>query len=273
MEEEIWKDVIGFEGHYQVSNLGRVKNIFFRGKPRNQIIKGHRNKVSLGVKRNRKNYYIDLLVAQAFLPKAEIMEVVDHINGDESDNRADNLKWSNITWVEKISIIKKHNATLGENEWHKEDGIVYFKIANDGQYGMCDEQTWENLRKYRWRITPSGYIASHVEGHYTKFHNMVLQKKEGYYADHINRNRLDNRRCNLRYASYHANAINHSLSKRNKSGICGVRKFKNGKYQAYIWFGKQIHLGLFDTIEQAQEARMLAEEKYHKPIIEKETHI
>ena len=271
MEE--WRDIVGFEGHYQVSNLGRVKNIFFRGKPRNQLLNGFNNKVNIGTKPNKKEYYIDWLVAKAFLPEAELMEVVEHINGDEKDNRADNLKWSNITWNEKIRRLRSCIAKMPENEWYEKDGYVYFKLTNCDEYGICDKDVWERLRKHRWHITPSGYIASTVNGHYTKFHNMVLQKKDGYYADHINRDRLDNRLCNLRYASCHANSINHSLSKKNTSGVCGVRKTKSGKYQAYIWCGKGIHLGIFDSFEKAKEARLLAEQKYHKPVIEKETHI
>lgn len=90
--------------------------------------------------------------------------------------------------------------------------------------------------------------------------------------DHINHNKLDNRRCNLRYLTKHANSINTKLSKANKSGVKGVRMLKNGKWHAYIFFnGKSKHLGFFENKEDAVNARLTAEEKYHKPVIEKKT--
>lgn len=55
----------------------------------------------------------------------------------------------------------------------------------------------------------------------------------------------------------------------NESGIKGVRKVPSGRYTATIWFQKRkIHLGTFDTIEEAAAARKEAEEKYFKPVLE-----
>lgn len=57
----------------------------------------------------------------------------------------------------------------------------------------------------------------------------------------------------------------------NKTGVKGVSYMKNkGKYRACIQFkGKSIHLGVFDTIEEAAEARKKGEEKYFHPILKK----
>lgn len=64
--------------------------------------------------------------------------------------------------------------------------------------------------------------------------------------------------------------LNQKVSKNSSTSVKGVSKLKSGKYRAYISLrGKQKHLGTFATLEEAQKARLEAEEKYYKPIIDK----
>ena len=81
--------------------------------------------------------------------------------------------------------------------------------------------------------------------------------------DHINRDKLDNRKMNLRLCSPTENSRNISIAKNNKSGVTGVEKMSNGKWRARIMVDRKgIHLGSFKTLEEAKEARMKAEIKY-----------
>ena len=82
--------------------------------------------------------------------------------------------------------------------------------------------------------------------------------------DHINHIKTDNRIENLRSVSHHQNMQNISISKTNKSGFNGVDKHKNsGKWRARIPFnGKEVHLGLFDNLDDAIESRKMANIKY-----------
>lgn len=109
--QEIWKDVKGYEGFYQVSNLGRVRSLdrFVEnngafGNPKFIGIKGKllkpRTSKSKGLKTgyyrvalSGKNCCVHKLVANAFIPNPFNKPQVDHIDCDVSNNRVENLKW------------------------------------------------------------------------------------------------------------------------------------------------------------------------------------
>lgn len=82
--------------------------------------------------------------------------------------------------------------------------------------------------------------------------------------DHINRDKKDNRICNLREASPAQNQMNGGVKSHNISGIRGVRLRKNrpGYYARITFEGKQRHLGVFSTAEEAESAYKEAAKKY-----------
>ena len=158
------------------------------------------------------------------------------------------------------------------NNYKVVENIAYVELSNKKNIMICDIEDWEKQKEKCWlENTSNGYAETTTNGKKEKYHYHLLKNKQGYVRDHINKNKLDNRTCNLRYASKHANSINTKLSKANNSGFKGVCKYKN-KWQAYICVNKKtINLGHFDDIESSVKARMKAEEIYHKPIIQKET--
>lgn len=82
--------------------------------------------------------------------------------------------------------------------------------------------------------------------------------------DHVSRNRLDNRRSNLRLTDQASNSRNTTLAKNNSSGAKGVSKTKTGKWRARIWKDwREIHIGTFDTIEAASAAYDKAAAELH----------
>lgn len=95
MRCEIWKDIAGYEGYYQVSNLGRVKS--FKGrKPRVlstcEDSKGY-PKVTFNENGKSKTYLIHVLVAQAFIPNPYNLPVVHHKDNNPKNNHVENLEW------------------------------------------------------------------------------------------------------------------------------------------------------------------------------------
>lgn len=94
---EFWKDIEGYEGLYQVSNVGQVKSLI-----RNKLLKPIKNRkgyLFVNLYKNGKNgvFLLHRLVAEAFLPNEEELPQVDHVNNDKTDNRVCNLQWiSNV---------------------------------------------------------------------------------------------------------------------------------------------------------------------------------
>ena len=97
--EEVWKDVVGFEGIYKVSSLGNVARV--RGEKLSQL-----KKCPAGGKHNCDYLYVSLthrdkvrfssvhrLVAEAFCKKGPRQNEVDHIDGNKFNNNASNLRW------------------------------------------------------------------------------------------------------------------------------------------------------------------------------------
>lgn len=110
--EEIWKDIEGYEGLYQVSNYGRIKSLNYNHTKQEKIItpvSNHRGylKVTLSKNNVRKNKNIHKLVAIAFILNPNNYNIVNHIDGNKLNNKANNLEW--CTAKENTAHAFKHN--------------------------------------------------------------------------------------------------------------------------------------------------------------------
>jgi hypothetical protein len=102
--EEIWKDIKNYEGLYQVSNLGNIKNILTK-----QILGkfGKRYYETYLYKNGkRKCFKIHRLVAQAFIPNLNNKSEVNHIDGNRYNNTVSNLEW--VTRQENMNHASQH---------------------------------------------------------------------------------------------------------------------------------------------------------------------
>lgn len=100
---EIWRDIKGYEGLYQVSNYGRVKSLNYNHTKKEGIMKaaldgGGYLHLRLHKNGKRKNFFVHRLVADAFLPNPDNFPIVNHKNEKPSDNRVENLEWCDVKY-------------------------------------------------------------------------------------------------------------------------------------------------------------------------------
>ena len=134
-----------------------------------------------------------------------------------------------------------------------------------GQFAIVDDEDYEWLNERSWCYSHGYALRGTNSGKRIYMHREINNTPEGLETDHINRDKLDNRRSNLRTANRSMNSANHSAHRHNITGIKGVVLDKRTRlYRAQIGVdGKRIHLGYFKDVEQAKQARGKAEKIYH----------
>lgn len=124
---EVWKDVVGYEGYYQISNFGRVRsldrltrsstNLEYKGTMRGRVLKPIDNNkgyfmVALAKNGSAKWKLISRLVAKAFIPNPNNYPIVNHKNEIKKDNVVDNLEWCTQKYNVNYGIGNETNTQL-----------------------------------------------------------------------------------------------------------------------------------------------------------------
>lgn len=132
----------------------------------------------------------------------------------------------------------------------------YLKITNPtakNSFFYIDVEDYHIVDGLRWCFS-HGYVTNAYTD--TRLHRAIMNACEGEEVDHINGNRFDNRKSNLRICTHKENTRNNTIPSNNTSGYKGVSwdKFRD-KWKAYIIFDKRmIHLGRFESKTEAAKA-------------------
>jgi glucan-binding YG repeat protein len=149
---EQWKDIPGYEGYYQISSKGKVRSLdrvlSEDSMGRSNRVKGRPMKIRLdkkgyctvGVSKDsvKKHLKVHRLVAQAFISNPHNKPQVNHINGDKTDNRVENLEWctqreNNIHALKEGLRVSEKGEKHGQAKLKEEQVIEIRKLAKDAQ--------------------------------------------------------------------------------------------------------------------------------------------
>ena len=137
--EEIWKDIEGYEGLYQVSNLGRVKSLKYNKTGRERILKIDKNKngylyILLYKNNKRKHYRIHRLVANAFIENPNNYPYINHKDECKSNNNVNNLEWCSPKYnINHGTCIKRRVEKQSKQVYCLEDDTIYKSITECGK--------------------------------------------------------------------------------------------------------------------------------------------
>lgn len=138
--EEIWKDVVGYEGLYQVSNLGRVRSIQKWHGSNERILKFNINsngyyRVPLYKNKQAKYHFVHRIVAQSFIPACEDKTIVNHKDENPKNNRVENLEWCDFKYNMNYGTLRERQA--------KKCGKKILQIDKNGNLVKC----WDSIRE------------------------------------------------------------------------------------------------------------------------------
>lgn len=141
--------------------------------------------------------------------------------------------------------------------------VINLNPIESGKYAIVDDSDYELVCNHVWRFGGrTGYAETSIHSGNTcrtiRMHQLILRAQKGMVTDHINRNKLDNRRTNLRVASFSENARNRGVNKNSKSGIKGVfldKRYNQWRCQVTIDHKSKPVGGRFDSPLEAAKCR------------------
>lgn len=129
------------------------------------------------------------------------------------------------------------------------------KIPVSKTFALIDNDDLKLVSQFKWHLSDGGYAVNKSSKKSIRMHRLIDDTPQHLQTDHINRNRLDNRKKNLRRVTSLENKWNKTINKNNSSGYKGVIPMPSGKYSAQICHRYiKYHLGVFTDVREAAKA-------------------
>lgn len=150
-----------------------------------------------------------------------------------------------------IVIVKEQERIKGRN-LYIDEGKCMRCIDSNGNSFIFDHADYDLIKTYTWSINSHrGQVRTCFKGKSITLHRLIMNASQNQQVDHINRNKLDNRRYNLRFATHQQNQCNKGLMSNNSTGYKGTCYDKrSNRIMAYINYKKvRTYLGYFPPTE------------------------
>lgn len=224
----------------------------------------------------RKDY--DNLIGQSF-GLLTVIEKADDTYVQQAERLRRHINWKCkcqcgnecIVWgqnlkrghVKSCGCLKKSCQHTKYNSYIIDGDVTIGYTANNEPF-YFDTEDYDLIKDYYWSLDKSGYVINCKNK--LRMHRLVLNCPKKLNVDHINHNKNDNRKHNLRICTQSQNNMNKSLQINNTSGVTGIVWLKDeSKWRAMIKVnGNTITIGDYKSKQDAIMARKKAEEKYFK---------
>lgn len=158
---EVWKDIKGYEGLYQASNLGNIKSLNYRNTKKEKILKGGINPsgyiiVGLHINNKRKSITAHKVIATTFIENPNNLSEINHLNGIKTDNSVNNLQW--CTHKENM----RHAYDTGLKCGKKGEEHGYSKLTEKKVLAIREDNRLHRIIAKEYNVDRStiGYIKS-----------------------------------------------------------------------------------------------------------------
>ena len=156
--------------------------------------------------------------------------------------------------IRKYGTTTSYRPAGRRNEYYKKDNYTELHIldkeGNTKVITKVDNDNVEELKKYSFRYEDGKYIKTVKQNQTLYLHQAVMGIYEGYEVDHINRNKLDNRKKNLRIVDRKTNANNIY-----RKETCYITKDKRNLTKPYVLRVRRKYIGYYKTLKEAMEVR------------------
>ena len=162
----------------------------------------------------------------------------------------------------RSQILKYGHVIQGrydKNDYVFEGDYVKIILQSHGEiledFAIIDKDDYEKVKGFRWHLENSygdlKYVADCSDGVTKRLHNVIMGKHDDCIIDHINGNGLDNRKENLRIATFSENSINTKARKDNKLGLKNILQQSKNSYRVAIQFNGETIIKSFTDLNEA----------------------